>query len=74
MFLKGIGGKYCENLLENGDNLCSSSPCWNGGVCLGNKTHWRCLCPENNTGMNCKNFTSKNLIYNKILIQKNLLI
>ncbi|RNA43062.1 Cadherin-related tumor suppressor [Brachionus plicatilis] len=58
----GTRGKYCEKLLENGDQLCKSSPCWYGGICVGNKTHWKCICPQNRTGLNCKGFVTKDLI------------
>ncbi|CAF0767301.1 unnamed protein product [Brachionus calyciflorus] len=55
---QGIRGKYCERLMENGENLCQSSPCWFGGTCIGNSTDWLCLCPPGKTGINCKNYLS----------------
>ena len=37
-----------------GDNMCLSSPCWNGGICKGNSADWTCLCPSGYTGRNCR--------------------
>lgn len=55
LFVKGVRGKYCERLLKQNEDLCGSSPCWNGGTCLSNKTNWICVCPGKNKAYDCRN-------------------
>ena len=53
----GVRGKNCERRLERDENLCGSSPCWNGGICFSNTTNWGCVCPNKQVG-NCKDLLS----------------
>jgi len=51
----GVKGTYCDRLLENGEDLCLSSPCWNGGVCRSNGySSYTCDCPAGCTGKDCR--------------------
>ena len=41
----GIKGVICDILLVQGDSLCSSNPCWNGGTCQNLGNDFACACP-----------------------------
>lgn len=42
MFAKGYTGAFCETLVE----VCQSSPCFNGGICVQNGHKFNCTCPS----------------------------
>lgn len=54
IYFKGVKGDHCERRLTEGDNLCQSNPCWNGGVCKGGASTWSCECPSGFSGRNCR--------------------
>jgi hypothetical protein len=37
-----------------GDDLCASSPCWNGGTCINLFNDWTCQCLSGYSGKNCR--------------------
>ncbi|XP_059145463.1 delta and Notch-like epidermal growth factor-related receptor, partial [Physella acuta] len=44
-------GQFCENQTEN---LCNMVDCFNNATCLGNSSHFSCLCPSGLTGTHCE--------------------
>lgn len=42
MFAKDYTGAFCETLVE----VCQSSPCFNGGICVQNGHTFNCTCPS----------------------------
>lgn len=53
--VQGVRGVNCDRLLENGQSLCLSNPCWNNGVCtLVGTNSFRCDCPAGFTGSDCR--------------------
>ncbi|XP_040214880.1 cadherin EGF LAG seven-pass G-type receptor 3 [Rana temporaria] len=47
---QGFTGDYCETEI----NLCYSSPCQNGGMCVRTEGGYTCICKERFTGDNCE--------------------
>ncbi|XP_078495931.1 uncharacterized protein LOC144751892 [Ciona intestinalis] len=45
--VKGFVGKHCEN------DICSPSPCNNGGTCIKISNHYICSCTDGSIGSRC---------------------
>ncbi|ELT95736.1 hypothetical protein CAPTEDRAFT_182594 [Capitella teleta] len=50
----GFTGMHSEYLCDTEVNLCYSSPCRNGGVCIQREAGFSCVCPDRFTGVHCE--------------------
>ena len=64
LFIKGVRGRNCKELLHPSQNPCLINPCWNGGTCSVVDGKWSCKCPGSFFGNNCKGVVSSPCIKN----------
>ena len=51
MTVAGYYGEHCQYAV---DNLCLVERCLNNATCVGNSTHYQCMCVPGFTGPHCE--------------------
>lgn len=53
--VQGVQGDNCDRLIENGQSICLSYPCWNNGQCQVTSTNsFVCNCQAGFSGTDCR--------------------